>query len=410
MRRGVLVLAIGALVTLPASSQQQSSLTGVPLSGWQQYVPPATKKYPPYVKPRAISSTNDMVWEGMKQTESNYTHWEPANPSLPLVGKGDRPKAISWGISQVAIDYQGKNAGPEKAGYAGMKWDLQRYLYDPSYNEALGHGNFNYYSRLGSGNPCFGMAGYNWGPGNARQWQRGAYSKDGTPFDLSGGGRMAGNYPRWANYIEEGINNARARAAGYGMSAKLEEMVRTTPGCGVPMKDIDPSPPKPNSTDPFGSPGAPQERPAIPVEGHCDPEALQQIIAAIKNKQEDLDKTYEPLFRKIKEDPTGSAPVATSGSPASGTPADPGASGASTASTSPLDTMGSCVAGGFEGIQVNIQYPAMDQIIRGVAKEAINKACGKAREKIAKAKSPLTGTFYLNARLPGAPAAGVSIR
>jgi hypothetical protein len=52
----------------------------------------------------------------------------------------------------------------------------------------------------------------------------------------------------------------------------------------------------------------------------------------------------------------------------------------------------------------------MDQIIRGVAKEVVNKACSAAREAVAKQTSGLSGNFYMNTRIPGVSNSGISVQ
>lgn len=111
--------------------------------------------------------------------------------------------------------------------------------------------------------------------------------------------------------------------------------------------------------------------------GYCDPAVLQTMIASYKNNQDDLDESLEPLAREIKK----------------------------TADSSIVD-LSSCVD--LSWPTMSFQYPTMDQIIRGIAKQAVNKACSAARSVVSEAKSKFTNSFYLNPRIAGVPSYRVS--
>lgn len=111
--------------------------------------------------------------------------------------------------------------------------------------------------------------------------------------------------------------------------------------------------------------------------GACDTTELQNLVSRYQAKQKDLDQTLEPLWKRFKE----------------------------IADNSLMD-MSSCVDMSFPTLKIT--YPTMDQIIRGVAKQAVNKFCGEAREKISDATSKLNQSFYINTRIPGVSSYGVS--
>lgn len=107
--------------------------------------------------------------------------------------------------------------------------------------------------------------------------------------------------------------------------------------------------------------------------GYCDPAVLQTMIASYKNNQDDLDDSLEPLAREIKK-----------------------------TSDSSIVDLSSCVD--LSWPTMSFQYPTMDQIVRGVAKQVVNKACSAARSVVSETKSKFTNSFYLNPRISGVPA------
>ncbi len=113
------------------------------------------------------------------------------------------------------------------------------------------------------------------------------------------------------------------------------------------------------------------------VEGTCDPKVAQDLMEKYKARQKDLDESKEGLLREIKKVPEQS-----------------------------IADLSSCVD--LSWPTMTIQYPTMDQIIRGIAKEAVRKACGAARDAISEQRSRLSGSYYFNTRIPGVPNYGVS--
>lgn len=110
---------------------------------------------------------------------------------------------------------------------------------------------------------------------------------------------------------------------------------------------------------------------------YCDPKVAQALVEEYKARQRDLDDTYNPLLKSMQE-----------------------------AVEDGFDQLSSCVDMSWPTLKIT--YPTMDQIIRGIAKELVNKACGEARQHISKANSAMNGSYYLNTRIPGVPSIGGS--
>lgn len=113
------------------------------------------------------------------------------------------------------------------------------------------------------------------------------------------------------------------------------------------------------------------------AEGYCDPEVARTLAERFKARQDDLDQSKDGLFKEIKKVQEQS-----------------------------IADLSSCVD--LSWPTMSIQYPTMDQIIRGIAKEAVRKACGIARDKMSEVKSRFTQSYYLNTRIPGVPSYGIS--
>lgn len=126
-------------------------------------------------------------------------------------------------------------------------------------------------------------------------------------------------------------------------------------------------------------PAQAQEAPAVEVEGYCDPQVMQDLVRQYQAQQKDLEDSVHPLLKSIK-DKTESA----------------------------LDNMASCVDLSWPNI--TFQRPTMDQILNGVARQAVNRVCGEVRQTIREANSHLHGSYYLNTRIPGVPSIGGSVR
>lgn len=122
---------------------------------------------------------------------------------------------------------------------------------------------------------------------------------------------------------------------------------------------------------------APSGSPVSLVDGKCDPEVARQMAQRYQQQQDDMAKTMNPLFKTIKD----------------------------VAEDSMAD-LSACTEMAWPTMKIS--YPTMDQIIRGVAQTAVRKACGVARDVIAKKDSYLSNSFYLNTRIPGVPSYGIS--
>lgn len=123
--------------------------------------------------------------------------------------------------------------------------------------------------------------------------------------------------------------------------------------------------------------GAASAQAASDEGGYCDPKVAQALVEEYKARQRDRDETFNPLLKTVKD----------------------------VAEESFAD-LSSCVD--LSWPTMKFQYPTMDMIIRGIAKELVNKACGAARETVNKANSAMNGSYYMNTRLPGVPNIGVS--
>lgn len=120
-----------------------------------------------------------------------------------------------------------------------------------------------------------------------------------------------------------------------------------------------------------------QNSPGVQVEGYCDPQVAQALVEEYKARQRDRDETLNPLLKSVKE-----------------------------AAEDSFDQLSSCVDMSWP--TMSITYPTMDQIIRGVAKQLVNRACGEARKYVTEANSAMNGSYYMNTRIPGVPNFGVS--
>ena len=109
--------------------------------------------------------------------------------------------------------------------------------------------------------------------------------------------------------------------------------------------------------------------------GTCDPAVLQDLINRYKLQQADIDASLEPLEKKIQDRPKDS-----------------------------MELLSSCVD--LSWPTISLSWPTMDMIIRGIAKELVKKACGEIRDKMSDVTSKLSGSFYLNTRIPGVPDIG----
>lgn len=125
------------------------------------------------------------------------------------------------------------------------------------------------------------------------------------------------------------------------------------------------------------SPPAAAQDSAAKTEGYCDPEVARTLAERYKSRQDDLDQSKDGLFKEIKKVQEQS-----------------------------IADLSSCVD--LSWPTMSIQYPTMDQIIRGIAQEAVRRACGVARDKISDATSRFTQSYYLNTRIPGVPSYGIS--
>lgn len=375
---GACALLLGTL-GISSSAFAQSALVK---KNYPQGLPAKTKTYPNYQRPSSVASTLDVFWEGVKDQETRNTHWEG---NVPIPGRGDGSKVISIGISQVSFDYNGASTGPEKASYAGVgSWDWEQYVWNPIYNEKLGRGIYmrDAGSRRANGvhnSPCLAFSDYNGGRGWTNQWKQMNYSSDKFPN---------GNRAPY-NYIQEAIGHVRREAARFGKSEEVDYILRTQPGCSAKMEDIDPSIPVTMDFD---------GETLAAVEGYCSEEAKKWLTEGYQEQQKDLDSTLEPLIRQIKTG--GNASTSSSGSSS-------GSSGSSSSSGT-IANLGSCVDMSWPN--VSFQYPTMDQIIRGVAREAVNKACSAARKAVSEQTSGLSGNFYMNTRIPGVSQSAISVK
>lgn len=393
-----LALVTAVLLTAPNAWDVNAQSKPIPKSQYPSALPKPTQKYPEYVAPARLSSPYEVFWEGVKRKESNATHWE--SPGVPIAGRWDPAGIISIGISQVAFTYRGQPVGPEKAADAGIQWSWDRYLYDPIYNERLGRGIFEKNLKQFNNNPCAAMWAYNAGDGAAMALRDGRRSANGTAWEFSPGkDSYPGERNKWVDYVSKTSAFSLQAAARYGYSEEVAKILQTTPGCSDKMVDVDPAIVKPAVEGPYTGP---------PIEGYCAPQASQLLAGKFQARQKDLDETFEPLFRSIKNG--GESVAGTQGSGGAGSGSSGGSSSAGGSSASVMESsysqLSSCVD--LSWPTVSIQYPTMDQIIRGVAKEAVRRACSEARSKLSEQRSHLTGAAWLNTRIPGVPSFGVT--
>ena len=375
----------------------------IPKSQYPSALPPPSKKYPNYNPPARLNSAMEVFWEAVKQKESNGTHW--SRNGVPLPGGADAAGIISIGISQISFTYRNQSVGPEKARDAGMSWSWDRYLYDPIYNEQMGRKIFEKNLRQFSNYPCAAMWAYNGGDGAAQALGAGRRSKNGTAWEFSPGkDSFPGERAKWVDYVSKTSEYARKLALKYGFAEEVAQILDTTPGCSDKMVDVDPAILKPATDGPYTGP---------PIEGYCAPQAAAMLRGTFEYRQKDLDESKEPLYRQIKTGGEGLAQAQGSGGAGSGSGGgSPGGSsgGGSSSGASVMeesyDALSSCTEMSWPTLQ--IQYPTMDQIIRGIAKEAVRRACSEARNLMTEQRNRLSGSFYLNTRLPGVPNAGVS--
>ena len=338
----------------------------------------------------APSPAYQVFWLATRRTESSGRHFR--SDGLPLAGYSDNGPVLSIGYSQARFDgnygvSNFRDAKPYSPFLSNLSWDFNRYLWDPTYNAAIGNGIYTRNMRNRGNNPCLAYAEYNGGPGGANNYQRNKFQ---SPSSIK-------------KHVSNFVANARRLAGPH--ANEVEKIIQTTPGCSGTMEDV----------DPVHTPSAVvSERAEIYVPGFCDPEAAKMLREGYQRVQKDRDETLEPLLRTIKTMPVaGAGAGAGSGSSSGGAPGGSGGApgggsgGASSVYSDSVSQLSSCVS--LSWPNVKFQYPTMDELLKAAEKELVQRACSAAREKVAEAKSSLTGQFYFNPRVPGVQPAGVSV-
>ena len=380
----LMALAFGALALLSWAMPVHAEQNG-PYKTYAQWVPkrqggPFPDKADTLQIVGAPSPAYQIFWLATRRTESSGRHFR--SDGLPLAGYSDNGPVLSIGYSQARFDgnYGIRNfqdAQPNSPFLRNLSWDFNRYLWDPTYNAAIGNGIYTRNMRSRGNNPCLAYAEYNGGPGGANKYQG---SKFQSPSSIK-------------KHVSNFVANARRLAGPY--ANEVEKIIQTTPGCSGKMEDVDPSP----------TPSAVvSERAEIYVPGYCDPDAAKMLRDGYERVQKDRDDTLEPLLRTIKTKPVMAS---NRDSSSGGAPSGGSSGGSSSVYSDSLSQLSSCVSLSWPNIK--FQYPTMDQLLAAAEKELVQRACSAAGQKVADAKSSLTGKFYFNPNVPGVQPSGVSV-
>lgn len=389
---GLLVVLVGAMTVCSTASAQRLAPKDPhsAYTAWVNKYKPASGAAPdnssrlPINKSGGLSPAYDVFWRAALMTETSG-RGQFASDGTPLKGSSDGKRyggsIISIGASQARydIDVYGE-AKPYNSYLGSTSWSLERYLWDPTYNTAIGYGYYSKQMQAAGNNPCLAVAAYNGGLGGMRRYRDAGYK----PVD---------NVTTMIHtHVSKFTSFARKIAGPH--AAEVNKILETSPGCSGSMDDIDPAP----KSSTMG------ENLDIYVPGFCDPRAAQMLRDGYERVQKDRDETFEPLFRTVKTHPS-SGGTSNGGDTRDGGDGGAGGGGSPVVSDS-MDQLGSCVSLSWPNLKIS--YPTMDEIIRAAERQVIQKACSAAREKINEAKSPLTGSFYFNPRIPGVPPAGGS--
>lgn len=391
-----LAMLIGGMAAFtPAAAEAQGLAPREPYADYKAWV--NARKAGPYPDNRStiptgrdasLSPAYDVFWHAVLRTEAGGNHF--GKDGIPIPGWADKARygnnIISIGASQARYDTGSppaafQEAQPYSPFLRGQSWDLRRYIWDPTYNAAIGYG---YYAKIMSNqagnNPCLAYVGYNAGPGFIAQFRDSGYKP------------VSARHKMVIKHLGNFIANAKRLAGPH--AEEVNRIIETTPGCMQGMDDVDPLP---NPT--------PEDLSSVEVLGYCDPRAIEMLTTHYEAQQRDLDDTLEPLFAEIKR-PYASGGSIGGGSIGGGSPGGGNEGGGDIVSSS-LGRMGSCVS--LSWPNVTFQAPTMDQILRGAEREIIRRACEEARSSVAGMRSKLHQRFYINTRLPGVRSVGVSL-